>query len=113
MPLQVSRRVAHVEESARLNANDRQEFCNQANARMLRVIDSHANFVMVNSGRQVGRVIKHFKITTSPSSRRFLPSTNIFASRWARLQRCERGHGATYGQFCVIVEAWVRCKAVK
>jgi histidinol-phosphate aminotransferase len=52
--------VAHVEESARLNADDRQEFCNQANARMLRVIDSHANFVMVNSGRQVGRVIRHF-----------------------------------------------------
>ena len=60
MPLQVSRRVAHVEESARLNANDRQEFCNQANARMLRVIDSHANFVMVNIRKDVGPVIEEF-----------------------------------------------------
>ena len=41
---------AHVRLSVQRNANDRQEFYNQANARMLRVIDSHANFVMLNTG---------------------------------------------------------------
>jgi len=40
----------HVRLSVQRNANDRQEFYNQANARMLRVIDSHANFVMLNTG---------------------------------------------------------------
>jgi histidinol-phosphate aminotransferase len=39
----------HVRLSVQRNANDRQEFYNQANARMLRIIDSHANFVMLNT----------------------------------------------------------------
>jgi histidinol-phosphate/aromatic aminotransferase/cobyric acid decarboxylase-like protein len=33
------------------NSNDLQEFYNQANARMLRSIDSVANFVLLASGR--------------------------------------------------------------
>ena len=41
-------------------ANDRQEFYNQANARMLRVIDSHANFVMLNTTRRAGDIVNHF-----------------------------------------------------
>ena len=42
------------------NADDRQEFFNQLNARMVRAIDSHANFVMVNTARPAVDVIEHF-----------------------------------------------------
>jgi histidinol-phosphate aminotransferase len=51
----------HVSLSAQRNANDRQEFYNQANARMLRVIDSHANFVMLNTGGPAEAAIDHLK----------------------------------------------------
>jgi histidinol-phosphate aminotransferase len=47
--------------SARRNADDRQEFCNQANARMLRTIDSHANFVMLNTARPAVEIVEHFR----------------------------------------------------
>jgi histidinol-phosphate aminotransferase len=50
----------HVRDRARLNANDRQEFLNQANARMLRAIDSHTNFVMLNAERPASQVVDHF-----------------------------------------------------
>jgi histidinol-phosphate aminotransferase len=42
------------------NLNDRQEFFNQAMARMVKPIDSHANFVMTNVQHPVGTVIDHF-----------------------------------------------------
>jgi histidinol-phosphate aminotransferase len=51
----------HVRISARRNADDRQEFCNQANARMLRTIDSHANFVMLNTARPAVEIVEHFR----------------------------------------------------
>ncbi len=41
-------------------ADDRQEFYNQANARMLRVIDSHANFVMLDTTRRAIDIVHHF-----------------------------------------------------
>src|SRR5262249_15922706 len=50
----------HVRDRARLNANDRQEFLNQANARMLRAIDSHTNFVMLDAERPASQVVDHF-----------------------------------------------------
>ena len=43
------------------NANDRQEFFNQAMARMLKPIDSHANFVMMNTLHPAEEVIQHFR----------------------------------------------------
>lgn len=43
------------------NADDRQEFMNQVNARMLRALDSHTNFVMVNPMRPPEVVIEHLK----------------------------------------------------
>jgi len=52
---------AYVLMAARRNANDRQEFMNQANARMTRIIDSHTNFVMLNPGRPVDEVFKHLQ----------------------------------------------------
>jgi histidinol-phosphate aminotransferase len=51
----------HVKTSAARNADDRQEFFNEANARMLRVIDSQANFVMLNCGRPAAPVAEHFR----------------------------------------------------
>jgi histidinol-phosphate aminotransferase len=51
----------HVSLSVQRNANDRQEFYNQANARMLRVIDSHANFVMLNTGGRAEEAIRHLQ----------------------------------------------------
>jgi histidinol-phosphate aminotransferase len=43
------------------NADDRQEFLNEASTRMLRVIDSHTNFVMLDTDRPATRVIEHFR----------------------------------------------------
>ena len=51
----------HVRQSAARNVDDRQEFYNQCHARMLRSIDSLANFVMMNSGGPAAEVIEHFK----------------------------------------------------
>jgi histidinol-phosphate aminotransferase len=53
--------VEHVRVMIRRNADDRQEFANQANARMLRVVDSHANFVLLNTGRPAVEMIEHFR----------------------------------------------------
>ena len=43
------------------NTDDRQEFMNQVGARMLRAIDSHTNFVMLNSVRPADEVFQHMK----------------------------------------------------
>ncbi len=42
------------------NENNRQEFFNQASARMLKPIDSHANFVMMDTHQSADNVIQHF-----------------------------------------------------
>ena len=52
--------LEYVRLSVGWNADDRQEFLNQANARMLRSIDSLTNFVMLNAGRPAGPVFEHF-----------------------------------------------------
>jgi histidinol-phosphate aminotransferase len=51
----------YVRVSARRNADDRQEFLNQANARMLRPIDSQTNFVLLNTERPAGEVVEQFE----------------------------------------------------
>jgi histidinol-phosphate aminotransferase len=53
--------AAHARVCVERNANDRQEFLNQVNARMLRAIDSHTNFVMLNTGRQAEEVVEHLR----------------------------------------------------
>ena len=53
--------IDHVRTMIRRNADDRQEFNNQANARMLRVVDSHANFVLLNTGHPAADMVAHFK----------------------------------------------------
>ena len=49
-----------VKEFVKKNADNRQEFFNQAMARMLKPIDSHANFVMMNTYHPSDEIIKHF-----------------------------------------------------
>jgi histidinol-phosphate aminotransferase len=51
----------HVRLCAKRNTDDRQEFFNQANARMNRWIDSHTNFVMMKTGLAPERIVEHFK----------------------------------------------------
>jgi histidinol-phosphate aminotransferase len=53
--------VEYVQMSAKRNADDRQEFFNQANARMVKGIDSHTNFAMLPTDRDAAEVIEHFK----------------------------------------------------
>ncbi len=53
--------TAYVRMAAKRNADDRQEFMNQVNARMLRAIDSHANFVLLNPLRPVSEVLAHLE----------------------------------------------------
>jgi histidinol-phosphate aminotransferase len=50
-----------VEQYVKQNTDDRQEFFNQAMARMLKPIDSHTNFVMMNTNRPAKQVIEHFR----------------------------------------------------
>jgi histidinol-phosphate aminotransferase len=51
----------HVRAAVTRNADDRQEFYNQANARMLRTIDSHTNFVLLNTGHPAIAMVEHFR----------------------------------------------------
>lgn len=51
----------HVRTSMARTADDRQEFFNEANARMLRVIDSQTNFVMLNTGGPAVPVVQHLR----------------------------------------------------
>lgn len=53
--------TAYVRMAAKRNSDDRQEFMNQVNARMLRAIDSHANFVLLNPLRPVSEVLSHLE----------------------------------------------------
>ncbi len=53
--------VEYVRMGVKRNSDDRQEFMNQVNARMLRAIDSQTNFVMVNPMRPPDEVIEHLK----------------------------------------------------
>jgi histidinol-phosphate aminotransferase len=53
--------VEHVRANLVRNTDDRQEFFNQANARMLRVTDSQANFVMLDTNRPAAHVVEHLR----------------------------------------------------
>ena len=53
--------VDRVSELVLRNANDRQEFFNQAMARAMKPIDSHANFAMMNTYHPAQDVIQHFR----------------------------------------------------
>ena len=50
----------HVSASLSRNTDDRQEFFNKVNARMLRAIDSQTNFAMLDTLRPAVEVVAHF-----------------------------------------------------
>ncbi len=52
--------IDHVRAAVEANTGRRQEFLNQADARMLRVIDSHANFVMFDTRHEGSDVVQHY-----------------------------------------------------
>jgi histidinol-phosphate aminotransferase len=60
-------------ESVRRNTDDRQEFFNQALGRMLKPIDSHANFVMMNAFHPADEVIQQFRKSNVLIGRPFPP----------------------------------------
>jgi len=53
--------AGHVQKCVESNARDRQEFLNQVNARMLRALNSHTNFVCMKGMRPAEEVIEHFR----------------------------------------------------
>jgi histidinol-phosphate aminotransferase len=61
----------NVRDSVMRNANDRQEFRNQAMVRMLKPIDSHANFLMMDTHHPAEEVIRHFQEHKVLIGRRF------------------------------------------
>ena len=62
-----------IQKFVKRNADDRQEFFNQAMARMLMPIDSHANFVMTNTQHHANEVIEHFRQHNVLIGRHFPP----------------------------------------
>jgi histidinol-phosphate aminotransferase len=50
----------HIERCTDRNYNDRQEFMNQVNARMLRALDSHSNFICLNVMRPAVEISEHY-----------------------------------------------------
>jgi histidinol-phosphate aminotransferase len=83
--------VEYVRASRIRNTDDRQEFFNQANARMVRWIDSQTNFVMLNAERPAGEVVEHFK-----RNRILLPSP---FPRFDRYVRVSLGRAAEMHEF--------------
>ena len=75
--------VDYIQTSATSNTNGRQEFFNQANARMLRGIDSHANFVMFNTQHDAADVVAHFSRQGILIAGPFHGFPNPYVSRWA------------------------------
>ena len=69
--------VEYVQMSEKRNANDRQEFFNQAKARKVQGITSYANFAMLKVNRPAGEVIEHFKKNNIQIARLF-PSMNTY-----------------------------------
>jgi len=65
--------VAGMNEAIQRNANDRQEFFNQAMARGLKPIDSHTNFVMMNTYHSASEVVEHFRVHNILIGRVFPP----------------------------------------
>ena len=63
----------HVRMSIKRNADDRQEFFNQANARKVSSINSYANFAMLQVDRPATEVIDYFKQNNVQIARPFPP----------------------------------------
>ena len=62
-----------LKQAVKRNRDDRQEFHNQAMVRMLKPIDSHTNFLMVNTQHPAEEVIEHFRKHNILIGRHFPP----------------------------------------
>ena len=62
-----------VRDFAHRNADDRQEFFNQAQARMIKPINSHANFFMMDVHQPAEKIIEHFRNNQVLIGRKFPP----------------------------------------
>jgi histidinol-phosphate aminotransferase len=74
--------------SSKRNADERQEFYNQTNARMLRQIDSHTNFVFLKFGLPSSQVVEHFErnnITLGPVFPQFEKHVRVAVSTQANM----------------------------
>ena len=60
-----------VKELVKRNADDRQEFYNQSRIRALKPIDSHANFVMMDTHCPAKQIVEHFRQHNVLIGRRF------------------------------------------
>ncbi|MGC1616881.1 MAG: aminotransferase class I/II-fold pyridoxal phosphate-dependent enzyme [Candidatus Acidiferrum sp.] len=67
----------YVQMSEKRNAQDRQEFFNQAKSRNIQAIPSHTNFAMLQTNRPAPAVIAHFAKNNVEIARLF-PSMNTF-----------------------------------
>ncbi len=65
-----------VRNSVKRNTDERQEFFNQAMARMLKPIDSQANFVMMDAHQPADSIIDHFLKNKIRIGRHFPPLSN-------------------------------------
>jgi histidinol-phosphate aminotransferase len=69
--------IEYVQMSEKRNANDREEFFNQAKARKVQGIASYANFAMLKANRPAVEVIEHFKKNNVQIARLF-PSMSTY-----------------------------------
>ena len=79
-----------VNDCVRRNLDDRQEFFNQAMARAVKPIDSHANFVMVNTYHPAEEVIQHFRQSNILIGRTFPPMSTYIRITLGRPQEMQR-----------------------
>ena len=87
--------IEYVRTSATRNVDDRQEFFNEASARMVRWIDSHTNFVMLDADRPALRASSNTSRRTVSRSRDiFRTSPSSFVCRSARPTTCANSGGS-------------------
>jgi histidinol-phosphate aminotransferase len=79
-----------VNDFVRRNMDDRQEFFNQAMARALKPIDSHANFVMMNTFHPAEDVIQHFRKNNILIGRSFQSMSSYIRISLGRLEEMRR-----------------------
>jgi histidinol-phosphate aminotransferase len=79
-----------VNDCVRRNLDDRQEFFNQAMARAVKPIDSHANFVMVNTYHPAEEVIQHFRQSNILIGRTFPPMSTYIRISLGRPEEMQR-----------------------
>ena len=79
-----------VNDFVRRNMDDRQEFFNQAMGRALKPIDSHANFVMMNTYHPAEEVIRHFRKNNVLIGRSFPPMSTYIRVSLGRPEEMRR-----------------------